>query len=160
MGRGNHLNGFPPKIWGPGLWKFIHMAALNYPHRPSPGQKQHYRNFFESLTCVLPCGACRKHYGRMVGGRGPLRLTRARLESRAALFAYTVRLHHAVGARLAKDDGEAPPRCNARQWKAHYESMRVVSERGGRANLEARRARSAAPASRRRSRPLPFFLGI
>lgn len=109
-------------MWGPGLWTFIHTSALNFPLDPTPRQRRQYRKFFESLTCVLPCGACRRHFGQLIG-RGPLRLTNAAFVSRKTLFAYTVRLHHAVNVRLGKACKGAGPAI--RDWSRHYESFRA-----------------------------------
>ena len=45
--------------WGPGGWAFMHTITFNYPLNPTDDDKQHYKNFFQSLKYILPCNYCR-----------------------------------------------------------------------------------------------------
>ena len=38
-----------PSIWGPHLWKALHMISLGYPNEPNEEQKKNYRTFFENF---------------------------------------------------------------------------------------------------------------
>ena len=44
-----------PNIWGPHLWKALHMISIGYPIEPNEEQKQNYRRFFETFYQVIPC---------------------------------------------------------------------------------------------------------
>lgn len=107
--------GFPSHIWGPGLWTFIHMIALNVRLHPTPQEKQGYTDFFKSLQQVLPCGTCRREFTKMTRS-----IPKNVFLNRATAFAWTVRLHRAVSRRLNKvrDISEDI------DWAAYYESQR------------------------------------
>tara|TARA_Y100000389_G_scaffold196600_1_gene229791 strand:+ start:514 stop:984 length:471 start_codon:yes stop_codon:yes gene_type:complete len=51
-----------PEIWGPPGWIFLHTITLNYPHKPTEYDKEHYKNFFLNLQNVLPCQYCTHNY--------------------------------------------------------------------------------------------------
>jgi hypothetical protein len=116
--------GFPSHLWGPGLWKFIHMTALNVPLNPTEEQKTGYKDFFNSLRYVLPCGTCRKEYTKLLGPTSTSRITPTTFASRANAFAWTVRLHRRVSRRLKKNK-DLNPRIN---WEAQYERMRYHAD--------------------------------
>jgi len=48
--------------WGPGLWVGLHCMTYNYPENPTLDDKNHYKNFFDSLKYMLPCIYCRESY--------------------------------------------------------------------------------------------------
>ena len=50
------------KIWGPGLWLFLHTLTFNYPIDPSKDDKMRMKRFFYSLGDILPCKYCRENY--------------------------------------------------------------------------------------------------
>jgi hypothetical protein len=103
-------NGFSSKLFGPPLWKFIHITSLNFPLNPTPRQSRSYFNFFDSLCDILPCGVCRVEFCKLIE-TGPLKMTKrifeqspgeARGSARLRVFAYSVALHHAVNVRTGK----------------------------------------------------------
>lgn len=51
-----------PNVWGSSAWIFLHSITLTYPDKPSVEEKNHIKQFFESLEYVLPCSKCRNHY--------------------------------------------------------------------------------------------------
>ena len=51
-----------PKIWGPGLWNFLHYITLSYPENPTVIEKSYMQNFFTSLTNIIPCEKCRQNF--------------------------------------------------------------------------------------------------
>lgn len=110
--------GFSSTVWGPGVWKFIHMIALNVPLNPSEDQKRGYAAFFKSLQHVLPCSVCRVEYTKLTGRSIDPNI----FSNRAKAFAWTVRLHFMVSRRLKKKRDLSP----AIDWAAHYESMRYT----------------------------------
>jgi len=50
-----------PEIWGPPAWVFIFSIIDQMPDGNPPDG---YILFFQSLTDVLPCGICKRHYRR------------------------------------------------------------------------------------------------
>lgn len=58
----NNPNGFQTKVWGPAAWFFLHMVSFNY----MPEKAKEYKRFFTSLKDVLPCGACRENYSKLL----------------------------------------------------------------------------------------------
>ena len=116
-------DGFPPSAWGPSLWLFIHLVAASYPERPTAEQRARYAALLASLPHTLPCEGCRRGMLALTAEPGaPLRLCARALESRASLFAWTVRLHNAVNRKLGK-----PVREDAAEWYAHYDALRRPS---------------------------------
>jgi len=49
-------------FWGPAAWKLGHSITFNYPHNPTPEDKQKYYNYFKNLGDILPCPSCSKSY--------------------------------------------------------------------------------------------------
>lgn len=112
-------NGFSPDIWGPGMWRMMHMTAASMPEHPTPEQSRHYFTFFSSLANVLPCPGCRAHYAEMIGPGGILPLTTRVVSGRMALFKWTVAIHDAVNVSVGKPSGT-----DWRTWYQHYDSAR------------------------------------
>lgn len=82
-----------PKIWGPVLWKFLHIMAHNYPENPNPQTKASSRQFFFSLRHLLPCETCRIHYNELIAKRQP------ETDSAELLQEWILWLHNEVSAR-------------------------------------------------------------
>ena len=51
-----------PSIWGSAAWTFLRNIAKGYPDKPTPLDKERYRNYFELIGHVLPCEKCRANY--------------------------------------------------------------------------------------------------
>lgn len=65
MSHINHLSkGFyaDPIIWGSCAWDFMLAISMTYPDNPDEDTALRYKNFYYSLTDVLPCVVCRDHY--------------------------------------------------------------------------------------------------
>jgi hypothetical protein len=88
----------PPETWGPFFWNTIHIAALGYPAEPSHGHKKAAKEFFESLSFLIPCPICRDHYTEHVK-KYPIT---PHLDRRADLFRWTLLLHNEVSLSLKK----------------------------------------------------------
>lgn len=56
-------NALSPAVWGPKTWFFLESAALGYPEKPSDAEKEAAKKLLTSLEYLLPCGACRYHFG-------------------------------------------------------------------------------------------------
>lgn len=54
--------GFPPCVWAPSLWHFIHVISLNFPVEPRSKDKKNYRKFLKALGQILPCKKCRDNF--------------------------------------------------------------------------------------------------
>jgi hypothetical protein len=66
-------DGFLVGVWGPMQWGFLHIFSFNYPSNPNAFNKkynkenktknykiqEHYSNYIENLTNILPCKSCR-----------------------------------------------------------------------------------------------------
>lgn len=95
-------NGFQTTVWGPLIWKFLHIMSFNYPVSPTTEQKRNYRNFVLSLVHILPCGKCRlnlcKNFKKM-----PLEMHH--METRETFSKYVYELHEAVNKMLNKKSG-------------------------------------------------------
>jgi len=87
-----------PEVWGRHLWFSIHFIAHDYPQQPSVEDIAAYRMFFENLWKVIPCYKCGVNYRRHLEEL-PID---GHLESRDALFAWTVELHNIVNKELGK----------------------------------------------------------
>ena len=87
-----------PKFWGPHGWIFLHAVTMNYPKNPSNDDKQLYRNFFSSLTRVLPCEKCAYHYKQHIKD-DPIEPV---LENRDKLVRWLIKIHNKVNADLGK----------------------------------------------------------
>jgi hypothetical protein len=83
-------NGMQTNVWGPPAWLFLHCIAANY----SPDKMQGYLMFFNSLKYVLPCGACRKNYTRILKEVLPLKKTV--FKNRETFMLWLFMLHNQV----------------------------------------------------------------
>jgi hypothetical protein len=52
----------PPIVWGPFFWHTMHIVALGYAKHPTYTDKKCAKEFYESLTFLIPCSVCREHY--------------------------------------------------------------------------------------------------
>ena len=88
----------PPSVWGPLFWHTIHIVALGYPNNPTYAQKRAAKEFYESLSQLIPCPVCREHYKKHLE-KTPIS---PYLDRRDDLFKWTVQLHNEVNAILGK----------------------------------------------------------
>jgi hypothetical protein len=103
----------PPPVWGPSLWRAIHLVALGFPAdaEATPEQRQAYRAFFENLHYVIPCNTCAVNYQTHLKHDMPrIPLDRVPgVETQPRLFAWTVELHNVVNRSLGKPDDKWTP---------------------------------------------------
>jgi hypothetical protein len=89
-------------IWGPVQWQSMHNITFNYPYNPTEEDKKNYYNYFQSLTKVLPCCTCRKHYTEHLNS-GETKLKNEDLKNRETLTKWLYNFHKAVCKRLGFD---------------------------------------------------------
>ena len=99
-------------MWYHHLWGTIHTVALKYSMRPSHEEQIQYKNFYESLEFVIPCGGCRFHYGLF------LKEFPINLENMESLFAWTVKIHNEVNK--LQDKPEISVDDAMKIWKKSY----------------------------------------
>ena len=87
-----------PSVWGPHGWKFMHFVSLGYPDNPSQGDKRQYKEFYESLQHILPCGACAQNY-KLNLQEMPIDNS---LDSRDALIKWVIEIHNKVNQETGK----------------------------------------------------------
>jgi hypothetical protein len=91
---------FPPSVWGPFFWHTIHIIALGYPKNPTYTDKKCAKEFYESLSFLIPCAICREHYKEHLV-KNPLVTF---LDSRNDLIKWTITIHNAVNKMLGKSE--------------------------------------------------------
>lgn len=94
-----NTEGLLTAIWGPSTWDTLHCISFNYPNDPTVDEKQHYKNFFESLQFVLPCCTCRESYSNFIK-TGPTELTDDVMKNRYTLTFWLYNLHNTVNKKL------------------------------------------------------------
>lgn len=55
-----------PRFWGPQTWRFLHAVSFTFPDNPNAETRKAYADFYDSLTNVLPCPACRYHLKQFI----------------------------------------------------------------------------------------------
>jgi hypothetical protein len=95
-------NGMLTKVWGPGLWHFIHCISFNYPTKPTAQDKVNYKNFLFQLKYVLPCGKCRKNLKKNFKKLPPKASV---FKNRDSFSRYIYKLHEVVNKMLNKKSG-------------------------------------------------------
>lgn len=128
-------DGFPPSVWGPLLWQFMHILAANMPLIPTLQQSTAYHAFFSSLCTILPCKLCRAEFCALVTSPGSrLKLAKSlfmqlRTEkpgaARKRVFRWTVLVHAAVNKRLSKKGVSS----SLSLWSQYYAGLRTVNEK-------------------------------
>ena len=96
-----------PNIWGPHLWKALHMISIGYPNEPNEEQKQNYRSFFETFYQVIPCSICSNNYKNHLK---ELPITNDTMKNKQNLANWVIDIHNIVNKELGKpiiehDDG-------------------------------------------------------
>lgn len=90
----------PPTVWGPFFWHTIHLVALGYPKEPTYAEKRAAKEFYESLTHLIPCPVCKEHYTQHLQ-QNPITPS---LDTRKDLFTWTVNIHNIVNKMLGKPE--------------------------------------------------------
>ncbi len=88
-----------PNIWGPHLWKALHMISVGYPNEPSDEQKKNYRRFFENFHQVIPCSICSNNYKKHLK---ELPITNETMKNRQNLAKWVIDVHNIVNKEHGK----------------------------------------------------------
>ena len=88
----------PPIVWGPFFWHTMHIVALGYAKHPTYTDKKCAKEFYESLTFLIPCSVCREHYKEHFASN-PITPF---LDSKEDLLKWTIDIHNKVNKLLNK----------------------------------------------------------
>lgn len=88
-----------PNIWGPHLWKALHMITMGYPNEPSEEDKKNYKSFFENLYLVIPCSICATNYKKHLI---EIPLSDDALKSKESLAKWVIDIHNLVNKETGK----------------------------------------------------------
>lgn len=88
-----------PEVWGPILWRAVHLVALGYPDDPSATDVANYKQFFGAFGSVLPCPKCAYNYARHLQ---ELPIDDFLTGGHRRLFEWSVHLHNIVNAEKGK----------------------------------------------------------
>ena len=86
--------------WGPSMWKTIHYIALAYPEKPTPEERQDYKDFFVKLYKIIPCYGCAVNYQKNM----EILPINDHLDSNITLFKWTFLIHNMVNVETGKDE--------------------------------------------------------
>ncbi len=95
----NSGDGFLTTVWGPMMWSYLHTMSFNYPTKPTPEDKKHYKEFVENLQYVLPCKFCRMN---LANNLKEFPIKECHMASRDAFSRYIYDLHETVNKMLKK----------------------------------------------------------
>lgn len=88
-----------PNIWGPHLWKSLHMITMGYPNEPTDEQKKNYKSFFENFYLVIPCSICANNYKQHLID---IPLTNNVLKNKDSLVRWVIDIHNLVNKETGK----------------------------------------------------------
>ena len=88
------------KIWGPGLWRFMHTISFHIPDVLDDETKDAFMDFFYALTLILPCTVCRYNVVESLVILGGLRVKLFETKKSTAQFIYT--LHNLINQCVGK----------------------------------------------------------
>ncbi len=107
----------PPEVWGPIFWSTFHLVSMAYPDTPTYPEKRAAKEFFNSMTHLLPCPVCREHYREILAAMP----VDSWLDDRKSLTEWVWTLHNRVNTRLGK------PEITQAEFMERYKEM---AERG------------------------------
>ena len=91
--------GVDPKIWGPSLWKTLHIISFNYPINPTKKTKTIHLKFIKNLKYLLPCKSCRENLCQHFS-TDPI--TMKTMKNRYTFSHYIYNLHENINIMLGK----------------------------------------------------------
>jgi hypothetical protein len=110
-------DGMLTSTWGPALWHALHCISFNYPVKPTPQDKKHYRRMVMNLKFVLPCKYCRINFKKNLKS---LPLRDKDLRSRNAFSRWMFKMHEHINKMLGKKSG-----LKYNQIRERYEHFRA-----------------------------------
>lgn len=112
--------GVDPKIWGPHTWAALHLICEGAPNVLSNDIREHYVEFFNHLSHILPCEKCTHHLQKLLT-RYPLD---ASVMTREHLIEWCIRLHNAVTKDIYPDAFDMPIGAARAHWDAVAQGKR------------------------------------
>ena len=114
------LDSTDPRIFGPPLWTFLHIMAHNYPTGEdlTDRYKSRCRRFILSVSYVLPCAHCGKHFRSYL--RSHKEDFHLAFDSRKNMIKFLVDAHNAVRKHTRPNE----PKFQVAEAKALYARMR------------------------------------
>jgi hypothetical protein len=113
----NSGDGMLTTAWGPAIWHYLHMMSFNYPVKPTPEDKKHYREFILNLQYVLPCKYCRINLKNNFKQK-PIQM--CDMASRETFSRYVYELHELINKMLKKTSNLTY--CDVRERYEHFRS--------------------------------------
>ena len=110
-------DGMLVSVWGPAMWHYLHTMSFNYPVKPTPEDKKHYKDFIVNLQYVLPCKYCRMNLTNNFKKK-PLQM--CDMVSRDTFSRYIYDLHETVNKMLHKKSNLTY--CDVRERYEHFRS--------------------------------------
>lgn len=89
-------NFFDREEWGPKLWDILHTFSYNYSDNPTEEEKLNAKNFFGSISLLLPCDFCKNHCHQFILSNPPI------IDTKNNLINWVLLLHNNVNRRLHK----------------------------------------------------------
>ena len=125
-------DGMVTSVWGPPLWHYLHTMSFNYPIKPTPADKKHYKNFILSMRYVLPCRHCRDN---LIKNFKALPLTNATMKNRRTFSRWVFKLHELVNTMLGKKSGLRY--CDIRERYEHFRSRCTEDKKFSTSKIQA-----------------------
>ena len=110
-------DGMLTTVWGPSMWHYLHTMSFNYPVKPTPLDKKHYKDFMLNLQYVLPCKYCRQN---LTNNYKVYPLKASDMANRESFSRYVYHLHEMVNKLLKKKSGLSY--CDVRERYEHFRS--------------------------------------
>ena len=88
-----------PKVWGEWFWMSMYSVAHSYPITANSKDIKAAKDFYTSLQYLLPCGACRDEYTKVLKNI-PLGHN---LRTQKDLFLWVNRIHNTINVTLNRD---------------------------------------------------------
>ena len=95
----NSPDGMLTTVWGPLVWHFLHIISFNYPVKPTPEDKQNYKNYLLSLGKILTCKYCRDNFAKNLKKAG---FSQKIFKDRESFSKFIYKLHNEVNKMLNK----------------------------------------------------------
>jgi hypothetical protein len=104
-----------PVIFGPPVWKSLHIMAENYPTQPNQKHQTNCVKFVSALPYMLPCSDCGSH---LLKEEQAIQNLPAVCSSRSNLRSFFVEAHNNVNKHLGK------PLWNVKEAENRYKTER------------------------------------
>lgn len=89
-----------PKVWGPCVWKTLHILAAGYPAVPSKSAVLQVTMILRALPILLPCPVCKNHALNYMNSINIVEVT----SSRENLARFFIDMHNYVNKRYGKQE--------------------------------------------------------